>query len=303
MPLPQPTPANWLTLITLGVVWGGTFMVMSIALDGYPALTVACARTTLGAMGLFALMGLLGRKWPVWNKGLLIYLIPAGLLSTAVPFALLSWAIQYVPSAFAGLSMAALPLFVLPLAHFFSDEKLQVRQVFGVTLGFLGAFVLIGPGVMRLGTGLEPLAQLACLGAALCYALSSVLTRRCPPIDPIALATSGLVVGSVALIPAMLIVDGVPTWSGNKAAIAILALGFFPTALAAVARVWIIRSAGAVFMTLVNYQVPIWSMLFGAWILGELLPLRFFLALALILIGLAISQWKSLKRIVLRSAA
>ena len=58
-----------------------------------------------------------------------------------------------------------------------------------------------------------------------------------------------------------------------------------------------IRSAGAVFMTLVNYQVPVWSIIFGAIVLSETLPLRFFAGLALILVGLAISQFNSLKRL------
>jgi len=89
------------------------------------------------------------------------------------------------------------------------------------------------------------------------------MTRRCPPIDPVALAAATLVVGSFTLIPAMLLVEG----------------------------------AGAVFMTLVNYQVPLWSMLFGAWILNEVLPLRFFAALAIILCGLAVSQQASLRKI------
>jgi len=48
---------------------------------------------------------------------------------------------------------------------------------------------------------------------------------------------------------------------------------------------------------LVNYQVPVWSMIFGAFVLSEVLPVRFFAALGLIMTGLLISQWLSLKRI------
>jgi drug/metabolite transporter (DMT)-like permease len=215
-----------------------------------------------------------------------------------VPFALLSWGQQYVPSAFAGISMAALPLFVLPLAHVFTDERLTLRSALGVIIGFCGAIVLIGPGVLRIGTGWEPLGQIACLAAALSYAVSSIMTRRCPPIDPITMTALLLTVGSVVLIPAMLLVEGWPAMDTSRATWAILILGVVPTALAALIRVATIRSAGAVFMTLVNYQVPVWSMLFGVLVLSEVLPLRFFAALALILLGLAISQWAGLKRLV-----
>ena len=295
-----PTVTNWLSIAALGLIWGATFMVVTIALEGYDPFTIACARTTLGAVALLILMYVLRRPLPEFTPQMSRYLVVIGLLNTAVPFALLSWGQQFVPSAFAGISMAALPLFVLPLAHFFTDERLKLRNTLGVMLGFLGAIVLIGPGLLRIGTGMEPWGQLACVTASVSYAISSIMTRRCPPIDPITMAALLLSVGAVALIPAMLLIEGVPEIGDPRPTIAIIALGFIPTAVAALIRVATIRTAGAVFMTLVNYQVPLWSMLFGVWILNEVLPFRFFAALGLILLGLAISQGASLKRLLLR---
>lgn len=295
----QPTLFNWLSILMLGLIWGGTFMVVAIALEGYGPLTVACARTTLGAVTLLLLVRLMGRKMPtgrvVWG-----YLAVIGVLNTALPFALLSWGQQYVPSAFAGISMAVLPLFVLPLAHLFADEPMSARKTVGVVLGFVGAAILIGPGALDFGAGGMALPQLACVAASMSYAVSSVLTRRCPPVDSITMAALTLVVGAICLIPAMLVYEGVPTWVEGRAGPAILFLGLVPTAFAALLRVQTIRTAGSVFMTLVNYQVPVWSMVFGAWILSELLPLRFFAALGLILCGLAISQWSGLKQLLRR---
>ena len=95
----------------------------------------------------------------------------------------------------------------------------------------------------------------------------------------------------------MLLIEGIPAPAATRPTLAILFLGVVPTALSALIRVATIRSAGAVFLTLVNYQVPLWSMLFGVLILNEILSLRFFAALALILLGLVISQWAGLKRL------
>lgn len=274
-------------------------MVVAIALEDFGPLTVACARTTLGAVTLLLLMQVLRRTlpkgWAIWK-----HLVLIGVLNSAVPFALLSWGQQYVPSAFAGISMAALPLFVLPLAHVFTNEPMSARKLLGVLLGFIGAAVLIGPAAFDFSAGSMALPQLACIGASFSYAVSSILTRRCPPVDSISLAASTLVIGAACLIPAMLLFEGVPTWTATRAGYAIIFLGLVPTAFAALLRVQTIRTAGAVFMTLVNYQVPVWSMIFGAWFLSEVLPLRFFLALALILCGLAISQWRSLKLLLFR---
>ncbi|WP_319546917.1 DMT family transporter [Ruegeria conchae] len=295
----QPDHRDWSGIAALGLIWGATFMVVAIALEGYGPITVATARTTLGAVTLLMLMRITRRKMPAMSAQLWWFVTVIGVLSTALPFVLLSWGQQYVPSAFAGLSMAAVPLMVLPLAHFFSDEPMNVRRLVGVSLGFSGALVLIGPGLAQLGQGAEPLAQLACIGAAFCYASSSVITRRCPPIDPITLSALTLVVGAVILLPIMLMTEGTPTWQGTRSGLAIIILGLIPTAFATLLRVSIIRSAGSVFMTLVNYQVPIWSMVFGAWILSEALPLRFYIALLMILTGLAISQWFSLRKMLI----
>ncbi len=295
----QPDHRDWSGIAALGLIWGATFMVVAIALEGYGPITVATARTTLGAVSLLLLMWITRRKMPAMSAQLWWFVTVIGVLSTALPFVLLSWGQQYVPSAFAGLSMAAVPLMVLPLAHFFSDEPMNLRRLVGVSLGFSGALVLIGPGLAQLGQGAEPLAQLACIGAAFCYASSSVITRRCPPIDPITLSALTLVVGAVILLPIMLMTEGTPTWQGTRSGLAIIILGLIPTAFATLLRVSIIRSAGSVFMTLVNYQVPIWSMVFGAWILSEALPLRFYVALLMILSGLAISQWFSLRKMLI----
>ncbi len=295
----QPSKRDWSGVFILGLIWGATFMVVAMALEGYGPITVATSRTTLGAVTLLILMRITGRRIPTLTSELSMSITLIGLLSTAIPFMLLSWGQQFVPSAFAGLSMAAIPLMVLPLAHFFSDEPLNLRRLVGVCLGFTGALVLIGPGLAQLGQGAEPLAQLACILAALCYASSSIMTRRCPPIDPLVLAALTLVVGAIVLVPTMLLTEGLPAWQGTRPTLALIVLGLLPTAFATLLRVSITRSAGSVFLTLVNYQVPVWSMIFGAWILSEALPLRFFVALLLILTGMAISQWFSLRKMLI----
>ena len=296
----QPSTANWISIFALGLIWGGTFMVVSIALRGYGPITVACARTTLGAFALLGIMFALRRPLPSPQAMRAIAII--GPLNTALPFMLLSWGLQYVPSAFAGISMAVLPLFVLPLAYFFSDETLNLRRVVGVMFGVIGAIVLIGPGVLRIGTGMEPWGQIACLAATLSYSISSILTRRCPPVDSITMAAFTLMFGSIIMIPLMIMIEGIPTPTTRDSTLAIIVLGLVPTAFAAYLRILVVRTAGSVFMTNVNYQVPLWSVVFGAVVLDENLPIEFFIALGIILVGLAISQGKNPIRLLINRA-
>ena len=87
-----------------------------------------------------------------------------------MPFMLISWGQQYVTSGFAGISMAAVALIVLPMAHLMvPDERLNPRKILGFLIGFAGVLVLIGPRAFSsTGADLETLGRLACVGAAAC---------------------------------------------------------------------------------------------------------------------------------------
>jgi drug/metabolite transporter (DMT)-like permease len=227
------------------------------------------------------------------------FVLLVGLLSSAIPFALLSWGQQHVPSAFAGMTMAALPIFVLPLAHFFvPGERIFLRKLIGFGVGFLGAVLLIGTSGLGVAEGpVETLARFACVAAAFCYACGSIATRQCPPINELALSTGSLILAAMVLLPIALLVEGPPNLPSISGLLAIGYLGLIPTALAFIIKVAVIRSAGPSFMTLTNYQVPVWSVLAGSLFLGETLPATLFVALALILLGVAIIQAGVLRRI------
>ena len=52
----------------------------------------------------------------------------------------------------------------------------------------------------------------------------------------------------------------------------------------------IVNAAGATFLSLINYLIPVWAVTVGAVLLGEHLPVRAFLAMGLILAGVLVTQ-------------
>lgn len=289
----SPGLLNWFRISFIAIIWGGAFMFVRIALRDFPPLTLAAGRILIGAISLYAIMRLRGVSLPSFrDTRLWRFILLIALLSSSMPFALLSWGQQHVPSAFAGMTMAALPIFVLPLAHFFvPGEQIYVRKVIGFSVGFLGAVLLIGTSNLGVTEGgIETLARVACVTAAFCYACGSIATRQCPPVNELALSTGSLMVAALILTPIAVIFDGLPKQPSFTGAMAILYLGLIPTALAFIIKVAVTRSAGPSFMTLTNYQVPVWSVVFGSLFLGEILPVTLFIALGLILLGLAITQ-------------
>jgi len=291
-----PTFGNWIGLIALGLIWGASFPGVTIALEGFSPVWVAAGRIVIGAVTLSLIAVFMGVKLRM-SPAIMAYAAGMGVLSNALPFFLLSWSQQHVTSGFAGITMAAIPLFVIGLAHFFvMGEGLTRQKASGFLLGLVGVAVLIGPGVFAAsGSEFEAAARLGCLAAALSYAIGAIITRRCPDVHPVGFGVLALWVASAVMLPAALITDGLPPLADTRPLLALLYLGLLPTGFATLLLVGIIRSAGPSFLSQVNYHVPVWSVLLGVFVLAEELPGRFILALAIIIAGLMLARRKGLQ--------
>lgn len=293
----NPGLRNWISIIVLGVIWGGAFLSSKVALSGFGPWWVAAGRVAMAAVALILLAGVMGQGvHRIRDRRSWAYVISFGILATATAMALLSWGQQHVPSAFAGVTMGAIPLLILPLAAVFSkDEGIGPRRIVGFCIGFVGLLVLIGPKAFTsTGADLETLGRLACFGTALLYAIGSIVTRRSPAMPPLAFSAGALLVGSVILIPLAFWFEGPPPSLRGTAGYALIYAALVPTAIGAVMRVNIIKSAGSVFMSLTSYMVPVWSVIFGMLILGEQITRPMVIGMLLILIGIGFSQSRAL---------
>ena len=297
----RPKPLDWGLLALLGLVWGGSFLGVELSLHSLSPLWVAAGRISLAALLLVGVTLLFGAGLPdtrtPTGRRIWLHCLGMGLFTNAIPFSLLSWGQQVVSSSFAGITMAVVPLFVLPLSHVFvPGERLSRARLIGFMIGFAGVVLLIGgdgfgsgaPTAVAAGTMLP--AQIACVAATCCYACGAIITRLCPPVNTMSFASGGLLCGSLFILPLAAMVDGIPgdisaaSWGG------VLFLALLPTGLATIILTFVIRRAGPPFLSLVNYQVPVWAVLIGVTVLGEPIPGHFLAALATILTGLAISQ-------------
>ncbi|WP_293575814.1 DMT family transporter [Phaeobacter sp.] len=296
--MPDNMGKYWLMIAILGFVWGGTFLLIKIALVGITPFWLAAGRIGFAALLLSAVWGWRGFRLfqgaASWGPLLLI-----GVFSTAVPFMLINWGQQHVSSGFTGISMAAIPLMVLPLAHMFvPGEQMTLRRLIGFSIGFAGVALLIGgTAFSSSGAALEGYGRAACLSAAACYAVCSILTRRLPAVDPVGLAAVVLIIGSLVIVPVAWMTEGPPPRLDTDILLLTAFLGLVPTAAANLLRVIVVREAGPTFMTLTNYQVPVWAVVLGAIFLGEELPPSMLLAMTLILGGLGLSQLGALRRL------
>ncbi|MCB2052944.1 MAG: DMT family transporter [Geminicoccaceae bacterium] len=284
------TGLEWALLLTLSVLWGGSFFFVGIAVGELPPLTIVALRVSLAAITLFLVLRLAGRSMPREPR-LWLAFGAMGLLNNAVPFTLIVWGQTHIASGVAAILNATTPLFTVVVAHALTtDEKLTAGRIAGVVLGLTGVAVMIGGAA--LGTlGVQVTAQFAVLAGALSYALAGVYGRRFKKMGapPLVTATGQVTASSLMLVPIALMVDrpwDLPMPSAT-AITAILALAVFSTALAYILYFRILATAGATNLLLVTFLIPVSAIVLGVLVLGETLLARHLAGMALIASGLA----------------
>ena len=278
---------QFLILLVLGFIWGASFLFIKVAVVTIPPFTVAFGRTALAALILYVVLRYRGLKLGSWGHLWGAFLI-LGLFNGAVPYTLITWAEIHIDSGLAAILNALMPLFTVLLAHFFTqDEKLNWMKVIGILLGFLGILVLIGPAVLK-GLGTHVIGQLAVVGAAWCYAMAAICGRLLKDVPPLVSATGQLIGAALLTLPLSFIIDTPWQLSVTPLSVGALAcLSLLGTALAYILYYYLLARIGATNVSLVTYLLPITGVFWGALLLGERLHWSAFLALALILAGIA----------------
>ena len=296
------TALEWGLLLTLSVLWGGSFFFVGVAVRELPTLTIVVLRVALAALALLAISRLMGARLPadvrVWAA-----FFGMGLLNNVVPFTLIAWGQTQIASGVASILNATTPLLTVVAAHFLTrDEKMTGGRLAGILVGLAGVAVMIGGSAMQ-SLGADVIAQLACLAAALAYAFAGVFGRRfrAMGVAPMATATGQVAASSIMLLPVMMIVDRPWTLAmpSIDAVAALLGLALLSTALAYVLYFRILATAGATNVLLVTFLAPVSAILAGVLVLGEALQGKHLLGMALIGIGLAAIDgrpWRALAR-------
>jgi drug/metabolite transporter (DMT)-like permease len=275
----------WIWLLSLSVLWGGSFFFAKLALAALGPFTVVFCRVALAALALNLVRP--QRRDAPWQT-----YFAMGALNNVVPFALIFWSQTHIASGLASILNATTPLFTVLVAHALTvDEKITASKVAALLVGTAGVAVLIGPSVVMAPTA-DVWGQLACLGAALSYAFAGIYGRRfrAMGVGPLDAAAGQVTASSVLILPIMLIAEppwmlealpSLPIWA------ALAGLALLSTALAYVLYFRILAVAGATNLLLVTFLIPVTSILLGAVFLQERLELRHFAGMALIGLGLA----------------
>ncbi len=290
----RATIKDWFVLFSLTIFWGTSFVFNELALAAVPPSVLVMVRLLLGFLVLLAALLASRQGLPRPSRAWLPWLVIA-LLGTFLPMRLTAWAQLFIGSAETGVLMAITPLMVFALSWIFlPQERASGWQFLSLLFGFAGVFLLVA-GDMPSGLRNNPhlFGLLAVLVAAFCYAMNSVYARRfAASQSPLVLATGTMLLASLLTAPAALADLSMVLWPlPLSAVVALLMLGLVSTGLASVLYFRLVQGPGPVFTAQVTYGVPAWAVLAAAWVLQEPIGTRILLGLALILLGVALTEW------------
>ena len=274
-------------LILLAIIWGSSFFNIKIATYSYDPITLALVRVIFASIPLFLLCKFKKIKLEAFGRDWNWYAL-IGLCNIAIPFVLIAIGTAKINSYLAAILMSTTPLSGSILAHIFTkDEKLSFKKSIGVLVGFSGIILLFFDKVI-INSDNYIYAIITIIGSTF-YCIGGLLTLKLRNKKNENVTTSTTLWSVIFLLPFSLIIEN--PWKSSPTLISTLSLlylGVIATGFAWLIRFRILTVNGLVFQTQVAYLIPIFGIIFGYFLMDEIITWRVLLSLVIILLGIYI---------------
>ena len=269
----------WVVLTFLGAVWGSAFIFIKVAAPEFGAIGLVQARLTIASLVFIPI--LLRKKYlillkPAWKHSLVL-----AVTNNAIPFSLFSYGSFGADSNILAILNATTAFNTMIIALLWLGEKVTLKQVFGLVLGFIGVIILVNPE----SSSTSIISALLCLLGAACYSFSTVFIQKySEKTDKMVLIGWSIVFSCFIMIPLTLL-NLPPQIPSTNALLSAMWLGSISTGLAFFGYVYLIEKIGAVKTSTVAYFLPVFGIIWGAVFLNEVITGGIILGCATILIG------------------
>ncbi len=274
-------------LILLAIIWGSSFFNIKIATYSYDPITLALVRVIFASVPLLILCKIKKIKVEAFDKNWQWFAL-IGLCNIAIPFVLIAIGTAKINSYLAAILMSTTPLSGSILAHFFTkDEKLSFLKSLGVLIGFSGIILLFFDQVI-INSQNYIYALITILGSTF-YCIGGLLTLKLKNKKNENVTTSTTLWSVIFLLPFSLIIE--TPWESSPSlasTLSLLYLGVIATGFAWLIRFRILTVNGLVFQTQVAYLIPIFGIIFGYFLMDEIITWRVLVSLVIILLGIYI---------------
>jgi len=285
-------------------VWGTTYLAIRIALETIPPLLMGGIRFLAAAFVMVVWLKARGEPLPgvrAWPALMILGVLMLGLGNGGVV-----WAEQTVPSGLTAVLVAMAPFWMVGIdALMPHGQRLTVRRVAGLIIGFCGIVLLVWPEIRVRDEGRGFLvgviaAQIACFG----WAVGSIFGRRrghTNARDESVLVTAAfeMLFGGLFLFAAGSLRGELAWLSFNpRTASALAYLIFFGAVGGFTAYAYALKHLPVATASMYAYVNPVIAVVLGTLILKEPFSARIGLAAAVVLVGMALVRETRNRRLI-----
>lgn len=279
----------------LAIVWGLNWPILKIGVSELPPLTFRAMTLPFAALGLFAVSRVAGdsvrvpRAW--WFR-----VSALAFFNIAGWNGLLLFGVQQMAAGRSAILAYTMPIWATAIGAFVLDEPLSTRKIVGLVLGTAGMALLLGDEFRTIGS--SPFAAAMILGAALSWAIGTVLLRKWkPPIPQNTVTGWMMLLGWVPLVLTAPLFDPTPladvlAHMNGRAWFAVLYNIFLAGTIAHAAYFTLARTLPVAVSSLASLPVPVVGVFAGMLVLGERPGAQEWFALALVVTALFIVMFK-----------
>jgi drug/metabolite transporter (DMT)-like permease len=273
----------WWVLAGLTLIWGFNWTAMKVAIVEVAPFTFRTLCLVVGSGFLFAYLRASGQPLAIrrahWGRLALLSFFIITCWNILVVFGL-----RYVPSGRAAILAYTMPAWAIPLSIWILGERLTARRLLGLAFG-LGAMALLVWSEFASLQG-APLGALMVLGAAVTWAIGTVLQKKYPVDAPVAAYTAwSMVIGGIPIYLGMLLFEDPGHLAGvsTRAALAVAYNVLFSFAWGYWAVAKLSTTVSVTVFSLSMLLVPVVGVFSGILFLGEKPGWPEFTALLLVL--------------------
>lgn len=273
-------------IILITIIWGTTWLVIKVGLEGVSPLLGAGLRFLIAGTGLWLLAKYRDDHISGGTRQIR-HIIIFGIFMFSLPYGLVYWGEQYIPSSLASILFSAMPFWVLLYAHLMVPaERFRWEQCLGILLGFTGVILIFSEGEFRL-TNEYTLGMLAVLGSSACSGFASVWGKRySKEIHPFSTTAYGMMLGSLLLLLFSRFEPNRHLIPDFRTLGSIVYLGVFGSAVTFSVYFWLMNHVRVVKLSLITFLSPLVAIFLGWILLNETLSLRVFIGTGLVFLGI-----------------
>lgn len=258
---------HWIFLLSLSILWGASFYFTEKAFSFFSVEQIVFLRVFIAAIFIGLVVWIKKVSFKI-NIKLISVFVLLGLLNNVIPFLGFTYAQESITASLASLCNATTPIFTALLAHFFTkDEKLNLKTIVGIGLGFVGMFILLSPNrSFSFEYGV-----IIALFSAFSFAVAGILGKLLKEYNPLVSAFGMLSASTVSMIlffPQEIVQIQVNSLMELQD---IVLLAVFSTAIAYMIYFRLLFKIGVVKLLLVTYLVPLSASFLGVFFLDEII--------------------------------